>query len=176
MKTWYVYTMEYYSAIKKNEATSFAATWMDLRWSYKVKQVRQGQMPYEITYMWNLRDSTNELICKTNKLSYIKNELMVNQRGSGWGGVNWQWEISRCVCVCVQSCLTPCDLMAPPGSSVHGIFQARILDWVALSSFRGSSLHRDQTCVSCISCIGRLVLYHCATWEARISRYTLLSI
>ena len=133
-------------------------------------------MPYEITYMWNLRDSTNELICKTNKLSYIKNELMVNQRGSGWGGVNWQWEISRCVCVCVQSCLTPCDLMAPPGSSVHGLFQARILDWVALSSFRGSSLHRDQTCVSCISCIGRLVLYHCATWEARISRYTLLSI
>ena len=63
-----------------------------------------------------------------------------------------------CVCVYVQSCLTLCDLMAPPGSSVHGIFQARMLDWVAISSFRGSSLPRDQTCISCISCISRLIL------------------
>ena len=81
-----------------------------------------------------------------------------------------------CLCVCVQSCLTLCDLMAPPGSSVHGIFQARILDWVTTSSSRGSSLPRDQTGISEISCIGRLILYHCATWEARISRYTLLYI
>ena len=42
-----------------------------------------------------------------------------------------------------------------PGSSVHGIFQARLLEWVAISSFRGSSQPRDQTCVSCISCIGK---------------------
>ena len=39
---------------------------------------------------------------------------------------------------------------SPPGSSVHGIFQARILEWVAVSSSRGSSRPRDQTCVSCI--------------------------
>ena len=44
-----------------------------------------------------------------------------------------------------QSCPTPCDLMdcSPPGSSVHGISQARILEWVAISSFRGSSQTRD---------------------------------
>ena len=44
-------------------------------------------------------------------------------------------------CVCVQSCLTLCDPMdcSPPGSSVHGIFQARILELVAISSSRGSS-------------------------------------
>ena len=41
-----------------------------------------------------------------------------------------------------------------PGFSVHGIFQARILEWVAMSSSRGSSQPRDQTHVSYISCIG----------------------
>ena len=43
-----------------------------------------------------------------------------------------------CVCSLTQSCLTLCDLMdcSPPGSSVHGIFPARILEWVAISSSR----------------------------------------
>ena len=40
---------------------------------------------------------------------------------------------------------------SPPGSSVHGISQARILEWVAILSFRGSSLARDQTHISCIA-------------------------
>ena len=46
-----------------------------------------------------------------------------------------------------------------PGSSVHGILQVRILEWVAISFSRGSSQPRDQTCFSCVSCIGRQVLY-----------------
>ena len=50
------------------------------------------------------------------------------------------------------SCLTLCDSVgcSPPGSSVHGILQARILEWVAMSSSRGSSQPRDQTFISCI--------------------------
>jgi len=44
-----------------------------------------------------------------------------------------------------------------PGSSVHGILQARILDWVAMPSSRGSSEPRDQTRISYISCIGRRI-------------------
>ena len=57
------------------------------------------------------------------------------------------------VCVCsktLQSCLTlfhPVDCSLP-GSSVHGILQARILEWVAMPSSRGSSPPRDQTCLS----------------------------
>ena len=47
-----------------------------------------------------------------------------------------------------------------PGSSVHEISQARILEWVAISFSRGSSQSRDQTCVFCI---GRRILYHWAT-------------
>ena len=55
---------------------------------------------------------------------------------------------------------------SPPDSSVHGILQARILEWVAISSSRGSSWPKIRTCVSCISCIGRWILYHRVTCEA----------
>ena len=53
-----------------------------------------------------------------------------------------------------QSCLTLCNPMecSPPGSSVHGIFQARILEWVAISFSRGSVLPRNQTQVSRLAC------------------------
>ena len=53
---------------------------------------------------------------------------------------------------------------SPTGSSVHGISQARILEWVAISFSRGSSQPRDGMC---ISCIGRRILYHWATREAQ---------
>ena len=70
----------------------------------------------------------------------------------------------------LQLCLTLCNSMdcSPPGSSVHGILQARILEWVAVVSSRGPSPPRDQTHVSCVSCIGRRVLYHQPTWEAQL--------
>ena len=63
-----------------------------------------------------------------------------------------------------QSCPTLCDPMdcSPPGSSVHGIFQARILEWVAISFSRGSFQPRDRTHVSCT--VGR-----CFTiWATRV--------
>ena len=57
---------------------------------------------------------------------------------------------------------TLCDPMdcSLPGSSVHGIFQARILEWVAIPFSRGSSQPRDQTYVSCIGKQNFLPLYH----------------
>ena len=50
-----------------------------------------------------------------------------------------------------QTCPTLCDPVdcSPPGSSIHGILQARILEWVAIPSSRGSSQPRDRTQVSC---------------------------
>ena len=91
-----------------------------------------------------------------------------------------------CVCVCVharmhvrahsgaQSCPTLCDPMgcSPPGSSVQGISQARILEWVAISFSRGSSQPRDQTQVVSF---GRQILYHQATWEAQTHSRTFCS-
>ena len=62
----------------------------------------------------------------------------------------------------LQSCLTLCKPMdcSLPGSSVHEILQARILEWVVIPSSRGSSRPRDQSHVSYVSCIGRWVLHH----------------
>ena len=71
------------------------------------------------------------------------------------------WCVCVCVCVCVcaralshsamSDSLWPQDL---PVSSVHGISQASILEWVSISFSRGSSPPRDWTCISCVSCIG----------------------
>ena len=62
----------------------------------------------------------------------------------------------------LQLCLTLCDPMdhSPPGSSVHGVLQARILEWVAMPSSMVSSRPRDWTPISHVSWIGRQVLYH----------------
>ena len=64
--------------------------------------------------------------------------------------------ISTCVCSVTQLCPTLCDPMdcSPSGSTVHGISQARILEWVAISFSRGSSRPSNQTRTSSfISCI-----------------------
>ena len=57
------------------------------------------------------------------------------------------------VCEVAQSCPTLCDAMgcSLPGSSIHGIPQSRILEWIAISSSRGSSRPTDRTRVSCIA-------------------------
>ena len=67
------------------------------------------------------------------------------------------YQVILYVCSVTQSCPTlhnPMDC-GLPGSFVYGILQAWILEWIAISSSKGSSRPRDQTCISCISCIGR---------------------
>ena len=70
----------------------------------------------------------------------------------------------RHVLSCVQLFETPWTVACP--APVHGIFQAGLLEPVAISYSRVSSLPREQTCISFISCTGRQILYHCVTWEA----------
>ena len=69
-----------------------------------------------------------------------------------------------CCCSVAQSYLTLCDPLdcSPRGPSVHGILQARILEWVAIFSSRGSSQARNRAQVSCT---GRRILYCWATRE-----------
>ena len=79
------------------------------------------------------------------------------------------WDDHQYACMSVAqsrpSVCVPMDCSLP-GSSVHGIFRARILEWVAMYFSRGSPQPRDGTHVSCISCSGRQILCHWATWES----------
>ena len=59
----------------------------------------------------------------------------------------------------------------PPGSSVHGISQARILEWVVISLSKGSSQTRDWTHASCV---GKWIIYHWATKEAQPHVYKIM--
>ena len=78
-----------------------------------------------------------------------------------------------------QSCLTlynpvGCSL---PGFSVHGTLQARMLECVAMPSYRGSSQPRDQPCVSYVFCVGRWFFFFfffttSATWKAHLELYS----
>ena len=72
-------------------------------------------------------------------------------------------KLSLCRLV-TKSCPTLCNSMdcSLPGSSVHGILQARIPEWVAISFSRGYSWSRERICISCIG----QILYHWATREA----------
>ena len=65
-----------------------------------------------------------------------------------------------CWCLVAKSCLTHCNPVdcSPPGPSVHGISQARILEWVAISFFTGSSQSNLL--------LGGWILYYWVTWEA----------
>ena len=70
-----------------------------------------------------------------------------------------------CVCTHTQSCLTLCNPMghSPPGFSVHGLFQARILEWVAISS-SGGILPTQESNLRLLHC--KQILYHWASREA----------
>ena len=76
------------------------------------------------------------------------------------------------LCLCAQLHLTLCD--NTPGFSVHGIFQARILEWVATSFSRGSSWPRDRICVSCVSCIAGRFFTHRETPKDKVQRVSRL--
>ena len=54
-KMWHIYTMEYYSAIKRNEIDLFVVRWMDLETVIQSKSEREKQIPYANTYIWNLK-------------------------------------------------------------------------------------------------------------------------
>ena len=96
------------------------------------------------------------------------------------------------LCMVSHVWLTLCNPVdcSLPGSSVHGISKARILEWVAISYSKASTQPRDQTCISCIFWIGRWIIYHYTTqkqiiaftdaqiascWPVRLSSIWLLS-
>ena len=87
-KMWYIYTMEYYSAIRKNEIMTFAATWTDLGIIILSKSDRERQISYDIIYMQNLKKWYKlTYLQNRNRLTDLENKLMVTGgKGGGPGG------------------------------------------------------------------------------------------
>ena len=99
------------------------------------------------------------LLLKSLLLLYsFSNQLFPKLHKDGMGFMK-DCVFLECV-LSLQLCLTLCNPLeySPPGFSVHGILQARTLQWIAMPSSRGSSQPRNWTWVSYVSCIGRQVL------------------
>ena len=95
-KMWYIYTMEYYSAIKKNKIMPFAATWMELEthteWN---KSERERQIPYDITYIWNLIYDTKEPFHR-KETHGLRDQTCGCQGGGGGSGMDGVLGVNRC--------------------------------------------------------------------------------
>ena len=87
----------------------------------------------------------------------------------GWSSLPWWgFRVSvYAVCVLARLCLTLCNPTdwGPPGSSVHGISQARVLDWVCHFLLQGIFPTQGSNLCLLGLLLGRRILYHCATWE-----------
>ena len=108
-----------------------------------------------------LSQHTNNHLSHTHLL---RNSYKINLKATDQMKLQWLPNFQYYSCYLVaKSCLILCDPMgcSPPVSSVHGISQPRILEWVAISYLRGSSKLKDWTHVSCI---GRKIL-HCWTFR-----------
>ena len=140
-------------------------------------------LPYLLSKVLTSVNALPELVsCRQ-----VPPRLLLANRGWGWtvalgqscaamgmvsrGGNWWFFICDGDVCMhakSLQSCPTLCYFVdrSWPGSSVRGILQARILEGIAISFYRGSSQPRDQTCISYVSCIAGEFFTTSATWEA----------
>ena len=82
---WYICTMEYYSAMKKNKIMPSVVTWMELESLIlgEVSQKEERQIPYVVTYMWDLEYGTDEPLCKIDTFTDIENRLVVAKAERG---------------------------------------------------------------------------------------------
>ena len=92
-KIWYIYTVEYYSAIKKNEIMPFAATWMDLD-IIILSEVNQTEKDkyHDITYMRNLKEMV-QLNLLTKQTHRLREGTYGYQVEGWWGGIDWEFGI-----------------------------------------------------------------------------------
>ena len=87
---WYIYTIEYYSAIKKNQIMPFTATWMELETLILIKVSQKEKDKYHmISHIWNLKYGTNEpiYIKETNPWTWRTDLCLPRGRGREWDGL-----------------------------------------------------------------------------------------
>ena len=149
-------------------------------WASLVAQTLQHQSAMQKTQVWSLGQEDPLEKEMASHFSVLAWRIPWTEEPGGLQSLesqrvrhNWAKNTHKILYVCVcartymhakslQSCPTLCDPRdySPSGSSVHGVLQARILEWVAMLSSRESSWPRDQTHDFYISCIGKQVLYY----------------
>ena len=107
-KMWYIYTMEYYSAIKRNEIGSFVVTWMDPETviQSEVSQKQKNKYRILIQYMWNLEKWYRWTSLQgRNRDTDVESKRIDTKRGkwgSGGGGMNWEIGIDIYTLICIK--------------------------------------------------------------------------
>uniref|UniRef100_A0A8D1A0R3 DUF1725 domain-containing protein n=1 Tax=Sus scrofa TaxID=9823 RepID=A0A8D1A0R3_PIG len=94
-KMWYIYTVEYYSAIKKIKIMPFAATWMELETLILSKVSQKEKEKYDITYIWNLIYGRNEPFHRKENQG-LGEQTCGCQGGGGESGMDWEFGVRRC--------------------------------------------------------------------------------
>ena len=119
-----------------------------------MQRPQHGNMLSQLSYSWAVRDPIRIPRASLHRGHLRVQTIVLLNFHKSLGHVCVCECVYVCVCVCVcardQFCSTVYDPIncSLPGSSVHRIFQARILEWVAISCSRGLSPPRDQICVS----------------------------
>ena len=133
-------------------------TWVH-PWFWKIPWRRKWQ-PTPVFCLGNPMDkrawrATVHMVARVIHV-WMTNTFIQGMKSYGFSSSYVQMWVGKWVSEVTQSCLTLCDsiLCSLPGFSIHGILQARILEWVTISFSRGSSQPRDQTQVSHVG--GRL--------------------
>ena len=129
------------------------------------------------TQVWSLEEETATHSSLKNSMDrgtwlatihgVAKGQTWLSTRTVLYWGAEFQ-PLMCSMCLVAQSYLTLCDLMdcSPPGSSVHWIFQARILEWAVISSSRAFSRPRDWAHVSCVFYTERWIVYCFANYTS----------
>ena len=128
--------------------------------AWKWHQVLAWKWQQVLAWKWQQVPAWTKALLPTSWVNLDKST------GSSKSHFERKWKVSV-----TQSCLTLCNPMncSPLGSSVYGILQSRILEWVAISSFRGSSGPRDWNCISWGSCIADRFFTIWATRKGAVS-------
>ena len=122
-----------------------------------------------VSKIWLMSEKSDEESMPTltcHRLAMIQLHLHFHWPELNHMALNQLWEISLALSLGCVRLLRCHGLYSLPGSSVQGILQARILEWVVMPSSMGSSRPRYQTCISYVSCIGKFFTTS-ANWEAQ---------
>ena len=96
-----MYKMEHASVIKNNKIMPFTETWIEIIILCEVSQTEKNKY-HMISHMWNLKHDTNELIYKTETGSQTQRTGLWLPGERGWGGLNWEFGVSRCQLIYIE--------------------------------------------------------------------------